>query len=340
MLPVSPVGVEGKVQIRTDRKGNIYLPDHSSVTIRVLNPEGKHLYNIGRQGSGPGEFGRISAIDIYENELVVYDGSNQRIVRFSTMGDPLSVEVPDGEPRLSPVSLHQMSMNQYLFLKKLPANEPSDEKDSIMYSSFFHLFDTNFSHPRSSFASADEVMDTGSAFADMYISTMNTGRVWVGEENDIWFVPGIYEGRLFKYRKNDSNREPVETIEGHLFTDETVQSDDDEEGTIQIVTYSARTETFSGKVLSNSLGIFRMNDEKLFHISSQVYEGARRTFVELFNHQGELEGMGRLEEFTFSEDERGPQIGPFWKDQNDRFYFIDNSGESPVLRIGKIQIKI
>jgi hypothetical protein len=87
MLPVSVIREDGKGQIRTDDKGNIYLPDHSAVTIRVFDENGNYLYNIGRQGNGPGEFASIWALDLFGDELSVFDRGNNRIVQFLTSGD-------------------------------------------------------------------------------------------------------------------------------------------------------------------------------------------------------------------------------------------------------------
>ncbi|MEX2402485.1 MAG: hypothetical protein WD625_00050, partial [Balneolales bacterium] len=94
--------------------------------------------------------------------------------------------------------------------------------------------------------------------------------------------------------------------------------------------------SYRGKVHSESLGVFTLNDGRLIHFSSQLDEGERRTLIEVFSSEGELEGVGRLEEFTFAGTEAGPLIGSFWKDEEDRFYFIDNQ-DVPIVRVGRIE---
>jgi hypothetical protein len=335
MLPVSVIREDGKGQIRTDDQGNIYMPDHSAVTIRVFDENGNYLYNIGRQGNGPGEFSSISALDLFGDELSVFDRGNNRIVQFLTSGEPLRTIVADGNQMIPPVSMHRFSDELYLFLHKTSSHIPAEYGEQVRQSSFFHLFDTRFSRPRHSFGQVDTIIDAYSAITDLYISGMNTGRVWM-EDNALWFVPGVYSGRIFKYVNTDGAWKKAGLFEGKLLSDKTVEEGSDEAGEIAIVIYAPRFESFTGKVFSTSLGIFRLNDGRVMHVSSQYYEGDRQTIVEVFNEQGELEGLGRLDEFTFDGNDQGPGIGPFWKDQNDRFYFLDDTDDIPVLRGGII----
>ncbi len=336
MLPVSVVREDGKGQIRTDDKGNIYLPDHSAVTIRVFDENGNYLSNIGRQGNGPGEFASIWALDLYGDVLSVFDRGNNRIVQFLTSGEPLHTIVADGNQMTPPVSMHRFSDEQYLFLHKTSSHIPAENGEQVRQSSFFHLFDTRFSSPRHSFGHVDTIIDENSGFTDLYISGMNTGRIWM-ENDTLWFVPGVYSGRIFKYLNTDGVWKKVGQLEGYLFSDKTIEEGSDQDGAIAIVVYAPRFESFSGIVFSTSLGIFRLNDGRVMHVSSQYHDGERQTIVEVFNEQGELEGLGRLDEFTFDGNDEGPGIGPFWKDQNDRFYFLDDTEDVPVLRVGVIR---
>jgi len=335
ILPVSGVHEDGKGQVRTDNQGNIFLPDHSAVTIRVFDENGNYLYYIGRQGNGPGEFASIWALDLFGDELSVFDRGNNRIVQYLTSGEYLRTIVADGSQMNPAVSMYRFTEEQYLFLHKASSHIPAENKEQERQSSFFHIFDTRFSNYRQSFGHADTLIDTNSLFAEMYISGMNTGRIWM-EDYTLWFVPGVYSGRIFKYAKTDGAWIKAGKFKGHLLSDEAILEGSDEAGEISIVVYAPRYESFTGKVLSTSLGIFRLNDGRVMHVSSQYHDGERQTIVEVFNEKGELEGLGRLDEFTFDGDDRGSGIGPFWKDQNDRFYFLDNSEDNPVLRTGMI----
>lgn len=332
----------GKAWIRTDREGHIYLPDRSSVTVRVFDAEGNFLHNIGKKGNGPREFSRIGAIDIFQDELIVYDGGNRRIVRFSTDGDFLGIHIPDGKAELYPETIHQLEEERYLFLRKLPDIEGNIDEGisslSLYRSAFFHLYSPNHSYPRFSFGHIDSLMDAGSDFTQHYISHVNTGRVWIDDRKNVWFVPGIYDGRLFKFREQKGKDGWVlaETRKGYVLPQESIDLNARGEGTMQIVVYAPNFEVYSGKIQSQSLGIFTLKDGRLVHISSQLDGGERRTFVEVFNSGGELVELGRLTEFTFSGNEQKIGIRPFWKDREDRFYFIKGRRDSLVLIGGRI----
>ncbi len=62
----------------------IFVLDSSIPTVRVFDAEGTHLYDIGRQGSGPGEFRRPSDIKVSSSadRLYVRDDSLRRIAVF------------------------------------------------------------------------------------------------------------------------------------------------------------------------------------------------------------------------------------------------------------------
>src|SRR5690625_620753 len=277
-------------------------------------------------------------MDVFQDTLVVYDHGNLRLVRFTTSGKTLPVLIPGGETNLSPIVLHQLDEERYLFLRKRHDFEETERgAASYSYSTIFHLYDTNHSYPHLSFGDSDSLMDASSNFVKHYTHSLNAGRSWAEKEGGRWFSPGIYDRRWFKFDEGDDGGWGVETLEGYRVPGESVELDAEGEDSIQIVVYAPRSETFSGRIKSQSLGLFTMQDGRLVHISSQINSGERQTFVEAFNAEGQLEGVGQLSEFTFPETERVVPILPFWKDRHDQFYFLDDSGETSVLRIGRIQ---
>jgi len=69
----------------------IYVLDAQIPTVRVYDWEGNHLFNIGRSGGGPGEFGepRSLAVDSSTGRLFVRDHENGRVNVYTVDGDPL-----------------------------------------------------------------------------------------------------------------------------------------------------------------------------------------------------------------------------------------------------------
>ncbi|MEX0721557.1 MAG: 6-bladed beta-propeller [Balneolaceae bacterium] len=80
---LSPVrGFGPKVAI--DGMGNVFRAEKAEKTILVFDSEGMMKGRVGREGKGPGEFQTITAIDIYDEQLIVYDSNLTRINIFST----------------------------------------------------------------------------------------------------------------------------------------------------------------------------------------------------------------------------------------------------------------
>src|SRR5690625_1294540 len=244
-------------------------------------------------------------MDVFQDTLVVYDHGNLRLVRFTTSGKTLPVLIPGGETNLSPIVLHQLDEERYLFLRKRHDFEETESRAaSNSYSTIFHLYDTNHSYPHLSFGDSDSLMDASSNFVKHYAYSLDTGRIWPEKEGGLWFVPGIYDGRLFKFQEGEDGWKGVQTLEGYRVPGESVELDAEGEDSIQIVVYAPRSETFSGRIKSQSLGLFTMQDGRLVHISSQINSGERQTFVEAFNAEGQLEGAGQREECNIQEHRR------------------------------------
>lgn len=74
-----------------DSAGNMYILDTGNNRIQKLDPQGKFIKTIGRQGQGPGEFQGAFSLDIDEQDnLFVFDVRNMRIQVLSSEGRSLS----------------------------------------------------------------------------------------------------------------------------------------------------------------------------------------------------------------------------------------------------------
>ena len=80
-------------EVAVDNRERIFVSDRRGIYIKVFDKFGKYITTIGRQGQGPGEFGRVTNIQITaRNELMVHDRSTRRLSFFSLDGEYLRTE--------------------------------------------------------------------------------------------------------------------------------------------------------------------------------------------------------------------------------------------------------
>jgi hypothetical protein len=69
-----------------DEEGRVYAFDGGDCRIAVFDREGKYLRDIGRRGSGPGEFQSMRPLWLHDGQVAVYDSRQFRASVFSTEG--------------------------------------------------------------------------------------------------------------------------------------------------------------------------------------------------------------------------------------------------------------
>ncbi|MDE2806366.1 MAG: hypothetical protein OXN18_14590 [Gemmatimonadota bacterium] len=81
--------------VATDSQGNVLVVDGSEAAIIALNPDLTHNRLIGREGEGPGEFGRPAQVQVLAGDSVlVWDSQLQRITVFpSGAAEPAYVQL-------------------------------------------------------------------------------------------------------------------------------------------------------------------------------------------------------------------------------------------------------
>ena len=70
-----------------DDAGNLYLVIQNQHCIQVLTPQGQHIRNIGRPGSGQGELDNPVAPAVHRNMIYVTESINKRISVFKLTGE-------------------------------------------------------------------------------------------------------------------------------------------------------------------------------------------------------------------------------------------------------------
>lgn len=77
--------------LAVDSPGNIYVLDGHGPVIRKYGPDGTYMYDVGREGEGPGEYKRPDSGLVFtpDGRLVLRDPGNGRISIYSPDGDYL-----------------------------------------------------------------------------------------------------------------------------------------------------------------------------------------------------------------------------------------------------------
>jgi len=73
-------------RVAVDERGNIYALDSAESRVQAFDPRGEYRFTIGREGQGPGEFGRPVVLTVAGDEVVVFDSRANRFSRFGTDG--------------------------------------------------------------------------------------------------------------------------------------------------------------------------------------------------------------------------------------------------------------
>jgi len=78
------------LDVRTLPSGDIIVVEGQAQELRVFDRSGRHVRTIGRQGEGPGEFGRVARlVDLVADTVWTWDNRLSRLTWFRTDGEVL-----------------------------------------------------------------------------------------------------------------------------------------------------------------------------------------------------------------------------------------------------------
>ena len=112
--------------------GTVYIADARSNRVLALSREGRLNKTIGREGQGPGEFSRPSAVAQGDSGIVVFDAGNGRVESFSLDGQFRDSYAVPPEALAGSISIRgdgtilvsSMGADSSLALKLGPSGEP------------------------------------------------------------------------------------------------------------------------------------------------------------------------------------------------------------------------
>ena len=121
--------------IAIDDSGKVFIADSKKSTIHVFGSNGDYLTHIGRKGKGPGEFYRVSDVQIKDHKLFAYDLTRFRYHVFSldSLTFRYTVNFADNKNNVKEISDAHLNSgfvrNNSTFLAQFTQNVYTENKD-------------------------------------------------------------------------------------------------------------------------------------------------------------------------------------------------------------------
>jgi hypothetical protein len=209
--------------------GKVYVLDADVPAVRVYDASGRHLSDIGRKGSGPGEFDRPSSVRVSptDGRLYVRDGSQGRLNVFAADGSYLEtwslisgistsrqmVVTPQGE-LYSSVFLPSDDPDEFFKIAMRRMGPREAEGDTIRFPEF------DFQEWRIEASSEGSVAINSVPFSPQVQTTFLPSRAVVGGvSTDYRFEVRHPDGRRTVVVKASWDRVPVDPAESRWYRD-------------------------------------------------------------------------------------------------------------------------
>ncbi len=352
--------------ICTDVSGRVYVADRRESKVRVFDNEGTFLAALGREGKGPGEFRRISAIALdSKGRLVVYDRMLQRFTRFPPIEHIDTPPIPESgrlqtflnpeEYMISPQFMYSLPDGRFiLYYHPLTNRSPSQPR--------LHVYDGEFENV-SAFGRPDQWDLPQDDFIDQLTWRFGVfcGHHVAPGSSDLLLAPWSYDGVLYRYNAAADGTWTLQQIEGQspdhptheiLYHRVVAPPSIQQQGNSQPDPpyKSLNSSLGNGKVMhsaarprSTSRGIGQLSDGRIVHLSmKEDDEGILQLQLELFRPDGTLQRAGPIEHFKHDETKpqqvaRAVSITLLWTDRKDRLYLVDRRSGFPVIRVVKLE---
>jgi hypothetical protein len=89
IVPAGNTILDYPTELTVDEHGLVFVTDAGRNAVVVLDSNGSVLRQIGRAGSGPGEFQAPRSLTVAHDTLRLFDGGNGRVAVFTTAGSPV-----------------------------------------------------------------------------------------------------------------------------------------------------------------------------------------------------------------------------------------------------------
>lgn len=303
--------------IATDSKGRIYIADRPVLTVKVYNEEGDYLQSIGGPGTDKGQFQQLTAMTVNQQDhLIVADMFARRITRFSSAGQVTATHPMPLSKMKWPRRLYQFSDGRYAVLFKQKKPEGAETH-------LIHVFDRDFLHEQASFGRIEELwpVDSSKQAQSGWLSpSLRPGEAWIDNTGRLLYTPALCDGRIYRFEESGNRWKAVNTLHGRAPSGPLLERKGDQ---------------VNGH--SESRGLFTLSDGRVVHFSAQQVDGAKIFGVEIFDTHGRYIGYNPVKSIDIPANETWDRyVHVAWKDEEDRFYLIDDKPTGALVRIFRL----
>jgi len=307
--------------IQLNSRNEIYVADRSSNSIKVYNPNGDFINQIGKRGRGPGEFFEITHFSVDHNDnLIVLDRHQSRVSIFS----------PDSQLiDTFPVDFDEMVGLQFI----LPAGKTDDyiigyryfmESDDTGY--LLHRFSDNFSPKNVSRLNVFNYFFDRSNTFEQRISTALYYSTLLGD-TIIAITPSIYTGMIVYYNMTNQSVESA----GSLYSDYYTLYDWEDRAallsnsTTGFATLSGFGNSFIYKRKGVNFGLVG-NENFLLQFICYFEDDELIPYLKIYSLEGNLLSSSKLGESSVEwiRDNKYSSVKPLYLDEENRLYIADS----------------
>lgn len=325
--------------IFTDSKGNIYITDSEAMKIWVFDNKGNFQQSIGRRGRGPGEFISLDfAFISNKNEIFVPDPYQFKVTKFNTDGEVLNTVRTSSSQDINffreviPLDNDQFLI---LFYKSGKGKFAKYSREGL-----FHIWDTNFQDEIANYGKFEQLGFTEPSFGRRFIRT-KVGSMAQLPNGNLLLAPFLYQGKILSYTKKQRGWEFDRSFEGFRSVQPSwVSLHENDPKAASIHTYGM--EPVYGKVNIVSSGIFVFNNKYITHFSIRRDQETDKEDdwvfgVEIFDMEQNFLGYYPLKTLNNLYTTSDPLVQ--WKDDEGRFYMLDQEEDVPIVRVFTLDIQ-
>ncbi|NGP87292.1 6-bladed beta-propeller [Fodinibius halophilus] len=258
--------------------GNIYVADAAESVIKVYSSNGDYLKSFGEKGRGPGEFNTIRNIELADSTIYVWDQPLQRLSVFNVDGKLLKTHSIKGVA--STIKIIPF-MDSFLLLYPEGRTDPSNIADVTLA----HFYKADLSAKKSSFLKISD-LNIGNKGISSFLFSI-TGSVLKKNNDSLMFVPSIYSGTFYRFKKQRGKWKKAEELKGiwskTAFSQVEEDSDRKPDLSLSSIYYDDKLNYI---IHSMSRGLFYYKNY-YFHFTFSDFDKTRKFGVEIYNQKFE-----------------------------------------------------